>query len=201
MSLLAGDSLSTLKDLCYKFKTKMNNICKIAKRSNYGNSFRKRRSANKPILRLDFRNAPFTIPPLERQYLMPISIGFVKRDLMCEARLMNTQMINAEDMTFTGKRIGISGAGIGGSAFALCLEQACKMRGINPMPIISIYERDTSPSDRENLGYSFSVMEGLHVCEMKHLTSHLTDWEMHAAKFEGHSILSKYSCERFCLTD
>lgn len=31
------------------------------------------------------------------------------------------------------------------------------------MPIISIYERDASPSDRENLGYSFSVMEGLHV--------------------------------------
>ena len=74
-------------------------------------------------------------------------------------------------MICAGKRIGISGAGIGGSAFALCLEQACKMRGINPMPIISIYERDANPSDRENLGYSFSVMEGLHVCKIKRFRS------------------------------
>jgi 2-polyprenyl-6-methoxyphenol hydroxylase-like FAD-dependent oxidoreductase len=58
-----------------------------------------------------------------------------------------------------GKRIGISGAGVGGTAFALALEQACKARGISPMPIIKIFERDASPSARENLGYSFSLKQ------------------------------------------
>ena len=56
-----------------------------------------------------------------------------------------------------GQRIGISGAGIGGAAFALALEQACKARGISPMPVIKIFERDESPSAREDLGYSFTL--------------------------------------------
>ena len=30
-------------------------------------------------------------------------------------------------------------------------------RGISPLPIIKLFERDASPSARENLGYSFSL--------------------------------------------
>ena len=58
-----------------------------------------------------------------------------------------------------GKRIAISGAGISGTALALALEQACKARGINPMPAITIYERDASANARENVGYSFSLKQ------------------------------------------
>ncbi|KAK9809467.1 hypothetical protein WJX73_000614 [Symbiochloris irregularis] len=58
-----------------------------------------------------------------------------------------------------GKRVAISGAGIGGTTFALALEKACKARGVKPLPSITIYERDANASDRENLGYSFSIMQ------------------------------------------
>ena len=56
-----------------------------------------------------------------------------------------------------GKRICISGGGIGGSAFALALEQACKLSNIVPRPSIKVFERDPSISTQENLGWSFGL--------------------------------------------
>lgn len=41
----------------------------------------------------------------------------------------------------------------------MALEQACKASKISPMPVITIFERDASPSVREALGYSFSLRE------------------------------------------
>ncbi|KAK9839942.1 hypothetical protein WJX74_000847 [Apatococcus lobatus] len=58
-----------------------------------------------------------------------------------------------------GKRIAVSGAGIGGSAFALALEQACRLSRITPLPTIKVFERDANASARENIGYSFSLRE------------------------------------------
>lgn len=78
-------------------------------------------------------------------------------------------------LVYIGKRIAISGAGVGGTAFVLALEQACKSRGISPMPIIKLFERDNSPFARENLGYSFSIREGLPVritCCIDEILSH-----------------------------
>ena len=57
-----------------------------------------------------------------------------------------------------GKRICIAGGGIAGAAFALALEQACKLNGTSPMPSIEVFERDASVSTQENLGWSFGLM-------------------------------------------
>ncbi len=62
-------------------------------------------------------------------------------------------------MYVAGKRIAVAGAGIAGTAFALALRQACVARGISPMPVIRIFEREASPTARENLGYAFSLMQ------------------------------------------
>ena len=45
-----------------------------------------------------------------------------------------------------------------GSAFALALEQACRLSDIAPMPSIQDVERDASMSTQENLGWSFGLM-------------------------------------------
>jgi len=88
--------------------------------------------------------------------------------------------VNSEPGQLTaGKRIAVSGGGIGGTAFALALEHACKARGITPMPVITIFERDATPTEREKLGYSFSLMQdgetgpgGLQA----RLTAHIRGW-------------------------
>lgn len=56
-----------------------------------------------------------------------------------------------------GKRICVAGGGIGGAAFALALEQACKLSSVLPMPSIKVFERDPSISTQENLGWSFGL--------------------------------------------
>lgn len=58
--------------------------------------------------------------------------------------------------------IGVAGAGIAGTAFALALEQACDAKGIIPKPTITIYERDSDPSARGSLGYAFSIVDQGH---------------------------------------
>lgn len=51
----------------------------------------------------------------------------------------------------------MAGGGIGGAAFALALEQACKISSVLSLPSIKVFERDPSISTQENLGWSFGL--------------------------------------------
>ncbi len=62
-----------------------------------------------------------------------------------------------EKHAIAGKRIAVAGAGIAGTAFALALEQACRLHRISPMPVIQLFERDASATARAGLGYSLSL--------------------------------------------
>ena len=60
----------------------------------------------------------------------------------------------------SGKRVSISGAGLGGLAFGLSLLKLCKEQGISPPPKVHFFERDATADARAGQGYSLGITEG-----------------------------------------
>ena len=60
-------------------------------------------------------------------------------------------------MAPAGKRVYVSGGGLGGLAFALGLLRLCQEQGVSPLPKVRVFERDVSADARSTQGYSLSV--------------------------------------------
>ncbi len=116
----------------------------------------------------------------------PEAFFCVPYDTCLEYSAIYQNKSKTEKHVIAGKRVAVAGAGIAGTAFALALEQACRLHRISPMPVIQLFERDASATARAGLGYSFSLRDD---SGLGGLTVGIHGLDTHSRVFNGSSSL------------